>query len=453
MRSFVLPVFFGLFVVSACGGGGGGGKGGGGGQWGEEGEGPKTVADPRVLVEVAPAETGSVADYLLTTGNLESEAQADITPEATGTVTRILVEEGDAVRAGQLLAVIDNPTLDATRTRTELEHGSAQRALTEAQRLHAQGAISDRELREAEKLAQTADATLSEAQRSADFRNIRSPIDGTVSARNVRLGEVASPGMPAFQVVDLDRLRVVVALPEKDLPRVREGQPVVLSGAYETGETASGHIQRISPVVDVVSGTVRVVVAVDPEQAVLRPGQFAKVRVEVDRHDDVLTIPQQGLVYVDGEPVAWKLVDKPLDEEGDGAGEDGEGDGDSKGDGEGDGEGGIGAILAGIFGDEAAEEGDEAEEHDPWEGVPRRGVEKVRLEVGFKDPERAEVISGLEPGDQVVTIGNSNLREDTLVRLEGDPDLKQPPKDDEGAGEGDGDAAARSESGDQGTEG
>ncbi len=435
MRSSAVLVFLGLLALPACGGDGGGGPGGGG----EGDDAPQSVSDPRVLVEVAQAETGSVADYLLTTGNLESEAQADITPETTGTVTKILVEEGDQVRAGQLLAVIDNPSLDASLTRTELENASAQRALAETRNLHAQGAISNRELREAEKLAQTAEITFSEARESQDFRRITSPISGTVSARNVRLGEMASAGVPAFQVVDLDTLRVVVNLPEKDLPRVRTGQSVVLSGAYETENTAKGSIQRISPVVDVVSGTVRVVVAVDPDQSVLRPGQFVKVRVEVDRHDDVRTIPQEALVYVDGEPVAWKLVDKLLEEE---EAEDAAADGEDEAAEE---DGGIGAMIAGIFGGEGeGEAGEEEEEFDPWEGVPRRGVEKVRLEVGFTDPERAEVIDGLELGDEVVTIGNSNLREDTLVRLVDDPDLKQPPGDEEGEAAAKGDEEDKS---------
>ena len=66
--------------------------------------------------------------------------------------------------------------------------------------------MSDRELREARQLARTAEITRGEARESADFRHIRSPIAGTVSARNVRMGEVASAAVPAFQVVDLDRL-------------------------------------------------------------------------------------------------------------------------------------------------------------------------------------------------------------------------------------------------------
>ena len=83
----------------------------------------ETEAEPdqRLLVEVISVEQGSVADYLETTGTVESEAQADIVPEASGTVTRIDVEEGDAVRKGQVLAVIANPSLDASNSRAQIE--------------------------------------------------------------------------------------------------------------------------------------------------------------------------------------------------------------------------------------------------------------------------------------------------------------------------------------------
>ncbi len=407
---FRVLLLTGALVLAACGGGPPGS-----GPGGEE-DGPEPVADPRVLIEAEPAAMGSVADYLVTTGNLESEAQADITPETTGTIISIKAEEGDVVRRGQLLAVIDNPSLDAGVQRARLEHETAQRVIGETQQLHAQGAVSDRELREAENLAAGAETTWEEARESGDFRHITSPISGTVAVRNVRLGEMASVGMPAFQVVDLARLRVVIQLPEKDLPRVHVDQPATLTGAYEDGDSVPGHIERISPVVDPVSGTVRVVVAVDPTQQSLRPGQFVKVRIEVDRHNDVLTIPQRALTYADGEPVAWRLIEAPDPEEDDADGE---------GDGEGDGDG----FFAKLFGDDG-DGGDEAEDDfDPWEGVPRRGVEKVRLEVGFSDPDHVEVIEGLSVGDELVTIGNHNLRADTLVRLDGDPELQEPPEE------------------------
>ena len=426
-----------LALAVACGGGGergrGGGRGGPGGPRGEKSE--KTAPGPerRLLIDATAVESGTVADHLITSGTLESEAQADITPETTGVVSRVLVEEGDPIRKGQLLAVIRNPSLDAGAERASLELDKARAAVSEAERLHETGAISERDLRDARDALAIAESTHREASSSAGFTRIESPIDGTLAVRELRVGEVAGGAGRAFQVVDLTRLRVIVQLPERDLPRIAPGQTAMLTGAYDDEARAEGRIERVSPVVDPQSGTVRVTISVDPDQTALRPGQFVKVRVEVDRHDDVLTIPRRALLYQDGEPIAWLVTE-------------GEAPDPSEAETEGDerSEPGLLEQLSTVLGgDDDAEDGDgdaDKPTKDPWAGIPRRVAKKARLEIGFTDPDRVEVISGLSLGDSVVTVGNATLREDALLRLPDDP--MPATDDDEGEADGsDGDAA------------
>lgn len=433
-------VLLGLAV--ACGGRPGGGRPGEGGPGRDDAGSAAPGPERRLLIESELVENGSVADHLITSGTLESEAQADITPETTGVVSRILVEEGDTIRKGQLLAVIRNPSLDAGAERAQLELSKAQATAAEAERLHSGGAISDRELRDAQDALAIAQSTSREAASSAGFTRIESPIAGTLAVRDLRIGEVAGGAGRAFQVVDLARLRVVVQLPERDLPRIRQGQTAMLTGAYDDDARAEGRIERVSPVVDAQSGTVRVTISVDPAQTALRPGQFVKVRVEVDRHEDVLTIPRRALLYQDGEPIAWVVAAGEPPEEDD------EGEDAGAGAGEEDDEpglleqlsSGVEQLVGGDEDDEDAEDTEESgPEKDPWEGIPRRVAKKARLEVGFTDPDRVEVISGLELGDMIVTVGNASLREDALLRLPDDP--MPAPKDDGDEDDGDEDDA------------
>ncbi len=384
-----------LLLLLACSGGPPGGD-----PSKEEGE--KKNPDRRVLVEAEAATAGDVADHLVTTGLLESESQADIAPEASGLVTEILVEEGDTVTKGQVLAVLSSPSLDAGAERANAELDRARREYDTAKDLHAGGAISDQELRAAEGAFQGAQTTWQEATRTRGFTRVRSPIDGVVSARDVRVGEMAG-GRRAFQVVDLSRPRVVVQLPEKDLSRVRVGQTVTLQGAYDESSQGQGTVDRVSPVVDLQSGTVRVTISVDPASTSLLPGQFVKVRIEVDRHRDVLTIPRRALVWIDGEPVAWKVVEGAPDEpEGEKKQEEEEKEPSG---------------LARFFQGEPAE----ADEPEPPPSWPLRKVERADLRIGYQDPSRVEVSAGLAAGDLVVTVGNQNLRAGSPVRLPGDP--------------------------------
>ena len=396
-------------LLAACSGGPPGGSPDGGGDAAEADAEP----DRRLLVEAVSIEQGSVADYLETTGTVESEAQADIVPEASGTVTRIDVEEGDAVRKGQVLAVIANPSLDASNSRAQIELERASHDLEKAKQLHADGAISDVELAGAQTAYRTAETSADEASRTRGFTRVTSPIEGTVAVRDLRVGEVAG-GARAFQVVDLTQLRVVVQLPEKDLTRISLGQPVHLSSAYNEDATATAAISRISPVVDAATGTVRVTVDIAPGQRALRPGQFVKTRIEVARHDDVLTIPRRALVWEDGEPIAWTVEDAPE-----------EVDGDEDGPAEDDAEGEEAGFFAKLFGDDAddANDADDADDADDAEGeeIPQRVAVRKNLTVGFVDTELVEVTAGLDAGAMVVTIGNTNLREGASVRLPDDP--------------------------------
>jgi membrane fusion protein (multidrug efflux system) len=385
---------FGILLASC----GGGEKHGERGKHGKHGKKDKIV-DRRILIEPVTVANGSVAKHLMTTGTLESEAQADITPEASGVVTRVLADEGDTVEAGQLLAVLASPGLEAGADRSKVELQQARRRAQQAERLHEQGAISDTELLEARETLQTAKASHREATRSRGFANIVSPISGTVAVRDVRVGELAGSGSRAYQVVDLDRLRVIAQLPEKDLGLVSPGLHVVLQGAYNPDLRAEGRVDRVSPVVDPNTGTVRVTVAVNGNTSTLRPGQFVKVRVEVDRHDDVIAIPKGAVIWQDGAPIAWRIVDKDPDEEDKNNGKNDEP-----------------SFFEKWFADET--EDDKAES---WAEVPRRQAEKTALTLGFMDSDRAEITAGLSLGDLIVSVGGEHIRQAAEIKLPGDP--------------------------------
>lgn len=408
MRHFMLSLFF----MAACSGGPPQGDRADQGREAEEED-----TDRRLLVEVADVEHSSVADHLETTGTIESESQADIVPEASGTVTRIDAEEGDAVRKGQVLAVIANPSLDASNSRAQIELERAQHDLEKARTLHADGAISDVELAAAQTAWRTAETSANEARQTRGFTRLSSPIDGTVSIRDLRLGELAG-GSRAFQVVDLSRLRVVVQLPEKDLPRIDLGQSVLLTSAYDPDTSASGAVTRISPVVDAGTGTVRVTISVEPGQSELRPGQYVKARIEIARHDDVLTIPRRALLWEDGEPVAWTVEDAP--EEAPEDDEDAESYEEDAG------------FFARLFGaeDDASDAPEPAEAGDELD-IPQRVAVRKPLSVGFVDIEHVEVTAGLSSGELVIVVGNTNLREGASVRLPDDPAPELATEDDD----------------------
>jgi len=386
-----------LAVVVACSS-----DGAGGGDGGDDEAPPEPVS----VVEVAQVIRGSVGDTLTASAVVESEASADLVPEATGVVQSIHADEGDPVEEGQLLAVLKNVSLNtgAAKASAEVQRFEAQVART--RELFEQGAVSARELEDAEHQLRTARLSLREASAGAGTTRIVAPFAGVVAMRDVRVGELATSATAAFQVVDLERLRVVASLPERELGRVAPGQPVRLVSAYDAEIGARGVVARVAPVVDPASGTFRVTVEVEPGQTALRPGQFVSVVVEVGRHDDVLVVPKQAVVYEDGVPVVYTVVES-LDDD---AEEDGDEDG---ADPEGEAEAGGGWWPFG-GGDAAADEGEEASTDE--EDGPQKVAERHVVELGLVDDELGEIETGVEEGDEVVTVGQSHLRDGARVR-------------------------------------
>lgn len=416
----LLPFFFGILLLApSCSGGPEKGK--------DQEKG--LAADPRSLVESAEIGRADIADYIVSSGTIESERQADLSPETNGLVTSIHVEEGEPVRKGQLLAVIENPNLDASLSRAKEQLDQAQRAHDETLRLLDAGATSPKQLQDARSALDLARTAWNEAKGVQAFTRITSPIEGTVSFRDLRYGEIAIGGKRAFQVVDLDRLRVVVSLPEKDLPRVRVGQRALLIPSSQPETRVPALVQRIGPVVDPATGTFRV--TVQPETDALKPGQFVSVSIEVDQHPAVLAAPRRALVWDEGEPFLFRVEPAPPEEKKDK-------DEDAQGEAAQD-----KPWYRFSFGKKDKEPDADMESEIPG---PRRVAKKVPVLLGFVEADRVELIEGeLPPGaslgespprpvseaDLVVIVGQETLRDGARVRLPEDPVWKPKEKDKE----------------------
>jgi len=392
MRWFTCAAFVVLVACSA-------GPGHSGGPDGPGGQGEHPEPDPAVVVQVSKVGTGSVADDLVTSAVVESERQADLYPEASGTVVAVKKDEGDAVKKGEVLAVLDNVTLDAGAQQATASLEKAKKDFERIKMLHDQGAVSDNDLAEARYALEQARTSAHEATRSFGQTRITAPFDGVVAARDVRVGELATSGRRVFQVVDLTSLRVVASLPERDLRRVHEGQPARLVSAYHPNVWTQGTVQRIAPVVDPTSGTFRVTVGLDANQNALRPGQYVSVQLEVDRHQDVTVIPRKALLYEDGVPIAYVMAPAP----------------DKKPEAEESGDAEKGGWLARLFSGKTR--AGDAKKKDDAEAGPKFVAQRRLLDVGLVDSDWVEIDGGLSPGDEVVVVGQSNLKDGAEVLI------------------------------------
>jgi membrane fusion protein, multidrug efflux system len=325
-----------------------------------------------VPVEVALVARRSVAAYIETNGALDAENDVRIVARVAGPIVELATEEGRDVRKGQLMARIDPSEARAQTQIAEVTLRETERAFERAKSTFEALLISQADYDQALAAKESAEATLADRRVQLDYTTIAAPFDAVVVDRMVRLADNVTVNQELFRIADFDPLLCKIQVPEKELPRLHKGQPAHLTVEAWPGERFPAKVLRLSPVVDATSGTVRVTLEVEPRDK-LRPGMFASVFLEVDRHESALTIPKAALSLES-----------------------------------------LGDTVYVVNGDVAA----------------RRPVQ-----LGYEESAIVEVISGLAEGDRVIVVGQDGLSEGTPIRILEGPGAEAPaPRRAEGQG-------------------
>jgi membrane fusion protein (multidrug efflux system) len=295
-----------LALAAACGGGPGGedrspegGRRGGGAQAARGGGDP--TEQPRVPVIVEQVRRTDMNAYLEASATLEAEERVEVVSEATGVVAEILVEEGDEVDKGQLLARLAYEELELAeaRARSELERLEAD--FERSQRLARENLISEDEFQQIEFDLKRARIDWRQAKLELNRTRITAPIEGTISKRLIRVGALVNRNEVAYEIVDFASIVAPVFVSEQYLPDLYVDQRVILRAPALGQMEVEGHVERVSPVVDAESGTVEVTVGVS-DLSRLRPGMFVAARLVLDTHEDTLAVSKKAVVYEDESP-------------------------------------------------------------------------------------------------------------------------------------------------------
>ena len=313
---------------------------------------------PPVTVEAVAAEPRAMAASYSGSASLEARAEAQVVAKTSGVALQVLVEEGDAVRAGQVLVRID-----ADRARLNLAQVDAQVKKLEANfrrasELVKQQMVSVGDHDQLRYDLENARAAWRLAQLELSYTNVTAPISGTVASRSIKAGNFVQINTPIIRIVDNSRLEATLNVPERDLTTLREGLPVRMQVDALPGRTFQGVVDRIAPVVDAGSGTFRVVCTFDPDDGVLQPGMFARIGIDYDTRAAALAIPRSALLEDEGEAAVFVVRD--------------------------------GKAV------------------------------RTTIATGYVDGAFVEVRDGLEAGDRVVTAGKVALRDGSAVQVIGD---------------------------------
>jgi membrane fusion protein (multidrug efflux system) len=271
------------------------------------------AAGPPMPVEVAPVRTGVVTEKAEAVGTARANESVIVTAKQTGFVASFAFEEGQAVKAGQVLVELDasgfstrERKADADQARNDLDQSMAARddarqKLERARQLRATGTVTQARVDELESALRGAEARVrsSEARaRSLEARlddvRIMAPFSGRVGMRQVSAGTLLLPGTAITTLDDLSRIKLDFSIPENYLGKLRPGLPVFArSGAY-AGRVFEGVVTVVDTRVDQVTRAVRVNALFDNADEALKPGMFINVELALERRDNALLVDSRA---------------------------------------------------------------------------------------------------------------------------------------------------------------
>jgi len=257
-----------------------------------------------VPVEVAEAANRTVAASYTGTASLEALAEAQVVAKTSGVALQVLVEEGQAVEAGQALVRLDPDRARLNVAQSEAQMRKLENNYRRAEQLFAQQLISAGEHDQLRHDLESARATYNLARLELSYTTVTAPIPGVIASRSIKTGNFVQINTPIMRIVDDSRLEATLNVPERELATLKAGQPVRMQVDALPGKTFEGRVDRVAPVVDAGSGTFRVITAFEGTP-MLQPGMFGRFRIDYDQRADVLTIPRIALLDDEGEPAVY----------------------------------------------------------------------------------------------------------------------------------------------------
>jgi RND family efflux transporter MFP subunit len=229
---------------------------------------------PAVAVKVVAASGETIPQDVEFTATIEPWQKNHIVPALQGArINRIYVKVGDKVKKGQLVAQMDPTQYNTAKVQFE----TAQADYNRLKQVHEAGGVSDQTLRQAE----TAYLLYKEALDNV-AKNVRlfSPIDGVVTQKYEEEGNLFTQ-TPILEIMQMDRLKVLVSVSEQYYANVKVGTPVSVSVDILAGETFEGKVSLIYPAIDPMTRTFTVEVAIPNAKGRLTPGMFARSTINM----------------------------------------------------------------------------------------------------------------------------------------------------------------------------
>lgn len=321
----------------------------------EESEAAKVIPIP---VEIAVLKQGNISSNYTTTAVLESKEEAFVVARAAGIIEHIMVEEGDYVEKGQVLAKLDPLRYELNLRRAKADLQGIEKELAKINKVYNQKLVSVDVYDKLNAQYESAQAMLALAELDLKETTIVAPISGYIAERNAKVGNLTESFQRErmFHIVQLKELYGIVHLPEKELSKVHKDQQATLEITALNNQIVDAFVERISPVINPLTGTFKVTLRVPNDEAKLKAGMFTQVSLNYDTRQNATLLPRKAMLALDDTINVFVVDDASV-------------------------------------------------------------AKKVAIKIGYQENGYVEVIDGLSGNENVVITGHQNLKNNATVEI------------------------------------
>ena len=323
---------------------------------------------PPASVSVAEAKSEVIPNLLTAVGDLAAVHQVNVTSDVNGRVTDIMFTAGSNVKAGSPLVQLFDAPEQGDLASFKAQATVAQLSLDRAKQLASRQFGPQATVDSAQAAYDQANAGIAKTEALISQKLVRAPFDGELGVRHVEVGQYLTAGTQIVTLTDLSQLYANFTVTEKDSAALKVGQTVRIAVDAYPGRTFEGQITTIEPQIASDTRNIRVQATLDNPGHILKPGMFATTTVVLPDRPAVVTVPETAVDYT-------------------------------------------------LYGDSVylITEKQEAE------GKTSLSAIRTFVRTGNRTGGRAEIVTGLKPGDRVVAVGQLKLQSGSAVTISTDP--------------------------------
>ncbi len=304
-------------------------------------------------VSALPVKAGKFTHYVDIQGKIDAKDNVMAYPQSPGVITSIYIKPGDHVHRGQVLVQLDNSVLKENISQAETQAALAHTLFQRQKNLWDQKIGTEVQYLQAQTQMQSADKQISMLRQQADLYRITSPIDGSIDQMDLKMGQVAQPGVTGIRIVNADNLKVKADVPESYASRINQGDNVKVL-VPDANDSLTTKLTFVAKVIDPTSRSFAIEIAL-PSRRTLRPNMTATIKIADYSSNSAIVIPLNTV--------------------------------------------------------QKSEQGDYVFVNE--NGIAKR----KNIKVGSSYGGLSEIVSGLAQGDQVITAGASDLEDGDKVRI------------------------------------